>query len=59
MALNINFSGYVYDEGGTIGNSNIWYRVYFRKINGSSSNSQWDTYNTTEGNTRQCESTGY
>ena len=59
MALNINFSGNVYRHDGTIGNNDIYYRVYFRKVNASSSNSQWDTYKSVEGQTRKCESTGF
>ncbi len=59
MALNIAFSGYVYRADDTIGNDDIWYRVYFYKVNVSSSTSQWDTYETEEGNIRKCENTGY
>ncbi len=59
MALNISFAGYAYRYDDSIGNSDIWYRVYFRKINAPSSTAQWDTYETAEGNIRKVEGTGY
>ena len=59
MALNKQFSGFVYHIDDSPGNSDIYYRVYFNKVNGSSSASQWDTYEATEGQIRTCEGTGY
>jgi len=59
LALNKQFSGFVYHTNDTLGNSDIYYRVYFNKVNGSSSSSQWDTYETVEGQVRTCEATGY
>lgn len=59
MALNINFSGFVYRHDNSLGDEDIYYRVYFRKVSGTSSPSQWDTYKTAEGQTRLCENTGF
>ena len=59
MALNKAFSGYVYHTDDSLGNEDIYYRVYFSKVNGSSSSSQWDSYQPVEGQVRTCENTGY
>lgn len=48
--LNIGFAGFVYDNSDVLGNVNIKYQAYFRKVNSSSSSSAWGTVKTIDAN---------
>jgi len=53
MALNLNFSGFVYlNDGTTLSNSNVKYQAYFYKVNSGSSPPMWN-------GVRTVENTGY
>lgn len=48
MALNVTFDGFIYDEDGALCSGTCNYQAYFRKVNGGSSTSKWNTVRTTE-----------
>jgi len=58
MALNINFAGKCYTTDGNLADTSVRYRVYFNKVNSSSAPSQWDTYESVEGQVRRVEAVG-
>ena len=48
MALNKTFDGFCSEESGSVADGTVSYQAYFRKVNGSSSPSQWNDVRTVE-----------